>query len=81
MIHNSVINKIMEKKTPTGKPAMFSMEFITLGSGGIVTGEKCQCLSSHYRPRTYNIKWVDSGAIRKIRHISIIKINDQDVYE
>ena len=81
MIHNSIIQTIIEKKKANGKPKEFSIKFVKKSTGEIVIGDRCICLSSHFDPRTYNIKFVESGAIRKIKHISIIELNGEEVYE
>lgn len=47
--------------------------------GHIVTGQ-CVITSSHFRPCTVNVRFIDSGEVRKLRCIRIIQINNTDIY-
>jgi hypothetical protein len=77
MIHYSKINLITAKKDARGVPVPFSFKAVTL-SGDIITGENCIATSSHAN-RSHNIKWPESGEIRKIRNISFIELNGTEV--
>lgn len=71
MVHISEISRITEK-------GEFSLEFVGT-SGEVIKGERCICTSFHSQGRTMNIKFCDSGQIRKVRRCSIIGINNQEV--
>ena len=47
--------------------------------GSIVRGERCVCVSFHSSGATMNVKWTDSGEIRKVRRRSIIEFNGAEV--
>jgi len=71
MVHISEVGRITEK-------GEFSLEFVGTG-GDVIRGERCICTSFHSQGRTMNIKFCDSGQIRKVRRCSIISINNQEV--
>jgi len=71
MLHTSEIHKIVEK-------GEFSISFIST-SGEIIVGKRCICTSFYSAGRTLNLKFCDSGQIRKIRRCSIISINNKEV--
>jgi hypothetical protein len=79
MLNNSVIHHIIEKRDAKGKPVPFSMKFVKISTGEIVTAENVVCTSSHFNPRTYNIMFPNME-IRKVRHTLIVEINGQEVY-
>ena len=74
MISLAVLSNIIEKPGN-----VFSIEFIDK-QGKKITISNCVCTSSHFMPRTYNIKQLNSEEIRKIRHVSITKYNGQETY-
>ena len=78
MIHISKINLITEKKNADGKPVPFSFKAVSL-KGEIIDGENCVVTSSNYHNNTRNIKWLDSGEIRKIKNVSFIELNGVEV--
>jgi hypothetical protein len=71
MLHISMLHTLVEK-------GEFSLKFIEK-SGAIITGQRCICTSFHSSGRTLNLKFCDSGEIRKIRRVSIIEFNGQEV--
>jgi hypothetical protein len=79
MLHHSAIPSVIERKDNKGKPVVFDITFVKLSTGEIVHAPGVQCTSSHFEPRTYNIK-LQNGEIRKVRHVSILKINGKTIY-
>ena len=49
-------------------------------TGEIVEGKECICTSSFDKNKTQNIKFVNSGQVRKIRNLSIIEFNWEEVF-
>ncbi|MEF8811443.1 MAG: hypothetical protein V5A47_11005 [Bacteroidales bacterium] len=47
--------------------------------GEVLEGEGVICTSSYYKNNTANIRWPDSGEIRKISVPAIFEINKQEV--
>ena len=80
MLHYSKIVELMNKQDAKGKPVQFSFEFVKKSTGERIRCNAGQLTSSHFRPWTVNIKWVDSEQIRKIKIISIVQFNDVEVY-
>ena len=78
MIHISKINPITEKKDSSGDAVRFSFRAITL-QGEILEGSNCIVISSNYKRRTCNIKFIDSGESRKLRNISFIELNGVEI--
>ncbi|MEI7594498.1 MAG: hypothetical protein WCK02_02035 [Bacteroidota bacterium] len=74
MLNLSAIPTLIEKQD-----TIFSIQFIDK-QGKTITMNNTVCLSSHYKPRTYNIRQLDSGEIRTIRHISIVAFNGEETY-
>ena len=80
MLHWSSIYNVVEKKDGKGIPVEFSLVFIKISTGDLVKVDHCVCTSSHFRPRTINIKCLPSEEIRKVRCCSIIELNGVEVY-
>jgi hypothetical protein len=80
MLNWSAIYAVVEKKDKNGIPVEFSMSFVKRSTGDIVDITRCVCTSSHFRPRTINIKCLPSEEIRKVRCCCITKINDSEIY-
>lgn len=78
MIHISKIGFITEKKDASGKPLPFSFKAILM-DGRLLEGSNCVVTSSNYHRDTRNIKWLESGEIRKIKNISFIEINGIEI--
>lgn len=78
MIHLSQVLTVIQRKDPHGHPVPFSFKAVTL-KGEPIEGDNCIVTSSHNAPRTVNLKWQVSGEIRKIRMVSFIEINGQEV--
>jgi hypothetical protein len=72
MIHISQIHKEVQRLPE------FSLVFIDK-EGERVVCKRCLCTSWFSSGRTMNIKFLDSGEIRKIRRVSIIEFNGQTV--
>jgi hypothetical protein len=71
MLHISQLHKKVEK-------GEFSIRFIGK-DGHEVFGERCICTSFHSAGRTLNLKFCDSEQIRKVRRVSIIEFNGEEV--
>lgn len=80
MIHVSRLHLLMEQKDAYGKRAPFAMKFVKAGTGEVVKVKQAVMTSSYEGNRTYNIKFLPSGQIRKIRQLSIIEFNQEKVY-
>lgn len=70
----------MEQKDEHGKRAPFSMKFVKSSTGEVVAVKQAVLTSSYEGNRTYNIKFLPSGQIRKIRQLSIMEFNGIKVY-
>ena len=71
MLHLSMVHRLVEK-------GEFSIRFVS-ARGEIIEGKRCICTSFHSSGRTLNLKFCDSGQIRKVRRCSITAINNQEV--
>lgn len=71
MLHLSLLHTLVDK-------GEFSLKFVEK-SGAIVHCPRCICTSFHSNGRTLNLKFCESGEIRKIRRVSIIEFNGQEV--
>lgn len=78
MLHISKISLIGERKDKTGDPVTFSFRAITM-EGKIIDGSNCIMTSSNHARRTVNIKFMVSKEIRKLKLISFIEFNGQEV--
>lgn len=78
MIHVSVIPSICERKDVAGKPVTFSFRAVTK-KGEVIDGEQCTMTSHHSLGKTINVKF-PGGEIRKIKLISLIQFNGQEVF-
>jgi phosphoribosyl-AMP cyclohydrolase len=72
MIHISQIHKEVQRLPE------FSLVFVNK-EGVKTTISRCICTSWFSNGRTMNVKCLESGEIRKIRRVSIIEFNGQDV--
>jgi len=79
MLYHNAIPHIIEKRDERGSPVVFDCVFVKRSTGERIAASKVQCISSHFRPRTYNLKFTDSGEIRKVRHCSIVEVNGQKI--
>ncbi len=79
MIHHSVIHTIIERKDGGGKPVAFDCAFVKKSTGELIVANGVECTSSHFQPRTYNIKF-SNNEIRKVRHIGVMELNGEKVY-
>ncbi len=71
MVHISMVHNLVEQ-------GEFSIGFVS-ARGEIIEGKRCICTSFHSSGRTMNIKFCDSGQIRKVRRCSIVSINGREV--
>jgi hypothetical protein len=78
MIHVSKIPSICERKDTGGNPVRFSFKAVTL-KGEVIEGKDCIMTSHHSIGRTINVKFTVSGQIRKLKLISFIQFNGQEV--
>jgi hypothetical protein len=78
VIHVSKLLYIAERKN-LGEPVPFSFKAITL-NGDLIEGENCIVTSSFNAGRTVNVKFPESGEFRKLRLISFIEFNGQEVF-
>lgn len=70
----------MEKKDPNGRRLPFSLKFVKASTGEVVTIKQAVLTSSYEGNRTYNLKLLPSGQIRKIRQLSVVEIEGEKVY-
>jgi hypothetical protein len=73
MLHLSDARKIIE----SGEP--FDLSFWKR-NGEIVNARNVVCLSSYFHGRTFNIKFLNSGEIRKIRAVLIFNVNGEEIF-
>ena len=71
MLHISQLHKEVEH-------GEFSIKFVEK-SGAIIHGSRCICTSFHSAGRTMNLKFCDSEEIRKVRRLSVIEFNEEEV--
>jgi len=72
----------MELKGRDKKPVPFSMKFIK-STGEIVTVKEAVCTSSYHGGNdgaTVNIMFLPSKEVRKVKVLSIIEFNGQEVF-
>lgn len=79
MLHVSKILTVAQRKDGRGIPVPFEFKAVTLG-GDMIEGVNCIATSSFNENRTINIKWLDSGEFRKLRLVSFIEFNGQEVF-
>jgi hypothetical protein len=80
MIHVSEIYKLVEKENSKMPDIVFNLKFIKASTGEIITAKNVVCTSSYFHGQTRNIKFLDSGEIRKIHDHLIIEINGEEVF-
>jgi|WetSurMetagenome_2_1015567.scaffolds.fasta_scaffold1564625_2 hypothetical protein len=80
MLHWSSIYNVIEQVDSKGMHVEFSIVFAKRSTGEWVKGDRCVCTSSYFRPRTINVRFVESEEIRTIRCCSIKEINGVEVY-
>jgi hypothetical protein len=73
MLHLSDARKIIESGDP------FDISFWKK-NGEIVHAKNVVCLSSYFHGNTFNIKFLNSGEIRKIKAVLIFNISGEEVY-
>jgi len=70
----------MERKDEDKRRIPFSLKFVKMSSGQVVEVKNAVCTSSFHEGITCNILLLPSMQLRKIRRISIIEFNKQEVY-
>jgi hypothetical protein len=73
MLHLSNARKIIESGDS------FDVSFWKR-NGEIVHAKNVVCTSSNFHGNTFNIKFIDSGEIRKIRAILIFNVSGEEVF-
>lgn len=66
----------LHKKTERGE---FSIRFVK-ENGELIRIDRCICTSFHSSGTTMNVMVCESGEVRKIVRISILSINNEEVY-
>ena len=72
LLHLSQLNELVRNGV------VFAFSFVDK-KGIVIEGKECVCTSFHSAGRTMNIKWLQSGEIRKVRRCSIISFNGLEV--
>ncbi len=73
MLHLSQARKIIESGEPVN--IIFWKK-----NGEIVNAYDVVCTSSYFNGNSFNIKFLVSGEIRKIKAVLIWQVNDEEVY-
>lgn len=73
MLHLHTARKMLESQQPVN--ICFWKR-----NGEIVRADNVVCTSSYFRGNTFNIKFIESGEIRKIKAVLIFNINSEEVY-
>jgi len=80
MLHESRIPDVIECKDKKGSPVVFDIVFVKQSTGELIRLQNVQCTSSHFEPRTYNVK-LENGEFRKVLHRNITEVNNQEIYK
>lgn len=62
----------------TGEP--FSCKVWKGSTGEVLEYNNVVCTSSYFENNTFNVKFIDSGSIRKVRVITLFEINDNEIF-
>ena len=62
----------------SGQP--FSCRVWKATTGEVLNYENVVCTSSYFDNNTFNVKFIESGSIRKVRMISLFEINDIEIF-
>jgi len=73
MLHLATARKMLE----SGQPCNICF---WKRNGEIVRADNVVCTSSYFRGNTFNLKWINSGEIRKIKAVLIFSINNEEVF-
>lgn len=83
MIHLSKIVTLMERTGKDRKPVPFSCKFVK-STGELVIVNEAVCTSSYSGGEdgnvTVNLMFLQSKEVRKVRVVSIIEFNGEEVY-
>jgi hypothetical protein len=79
MIHISKITDLASRTDKKGIKLAFSLKYVKVNSGEIITIENAILTSSHHSG-TINVKILDSAQIRKLTLALIIEFNHTPVY-
>jgi hypothetical protein len=77
MIHLSAIHKLVLQNE--GRDYEFDIACVSMSSGRLMKG-RVICTSSNNGLKSINIKFINSGEIRKVKTLLIIEFNDIPVY-
>jgi len=80
MIHYSRLNMLMDRFDKDNRRIPFSLKFVKMSTGEVVSVNEAVCTSSFNQANTLNLLFLPSLQVRKIRRISIIEFNGQQVY-
>ncbi len=80
MIHISRLDMLMQRTDAQKRRVPFSMKFVKLSTGEIITVKEAVCTSSYHANRTFNIMFLPSLQVRKILKVLIIEFNGNEVY-
>lgn len=75
---NSRLHYLKISNAFEGRPEPIDITYITR-DGDVVSG-RCFITSSHFKPASINVKFVDSGEVRKLRCIRIVRINQTEIF-
>lgn len=79
MISINAVYSLMEQKESNGLHKEFSFAYVSKSTGEIIRSDKAICTSSHFSSRTINVKFLNSGEIRKLRNVLMIEFNEQPI--
>ena len=70
----------MEKKDPNGRRLPFSLNFVKASTGVVVSVNQAVLTYSYEGNRTYNLKMLPSGQVRKIRQLSVVEFEGDAIH-
>jgi hypothetical protein len=73
LIHINDARKLLERRNPVSLKCFTSKGELMICNNVVVT-------SSYFKGKTFNIRFLSSGEIRKIKSVCLIEINGQEVY-
>jgi hypothetical protein len=76
----SGIWEAMERKSPSGAPAVFSIGYVKKSTGCISRIANCICTSIHSKGSTVNIMPEGEQRPKSIRKCLIIEFNESKIY-
>lgn len=73
MLHLAAARKIIESHQPV------NLSFWKR-NGEIVHARNVVCTSSYFHGNTFNLKWIASGEIRKVKATLIFNVNGEEIF-